>query len=112
MLDTLIVSPCKSPLRRTACPACSVRSAKSWFSMLYTLPSVDENELTAVLYASERAIAIGHRRRAVLGSFFVVGATHAIADLAGPGLLRRGGSHNTKRQHNQAEKRCFRKFRN
>src|ERR1039457_571302 len=68
------------------------------------LTLIDEHELTTVLYASQRAIAIRYRRRAVLGSLFVVGATGAVADLAAPGVLRRDGSHNTKRQHKQAEK--------
>ena len=106
MLDTVIVSLFKKPLSWTVCPACSVRLAKVLVLNFVDLTTTDKYELSAVLYACQGTIVIGHRRGTVFGSHFVLCATHAVAYLAGPGAIRRRGRHQAQCQH-KSEKHCF-----
>ena len=50
------------------------------------LTIADEDELTAALDTSQGAVTVGHPRVRAR-HFCVAGAAHAVADLAGPGLI-------------------------
>ena len=68
------------------------------------LTIADEDELTAALDAGQGAVTVGHPRVRAR-HFCVAGAAHAVADLAGPGLVCREGDRTGDRgQKTEAQK--------